>query len=170
MARISAENVTKREDFLRGFITKMKEQNKKVTLESANEALVKKFGKGTPKMRGERVYGLRDEIFGLTKSDQRNVKAAKKGAEANHPDLRTKAGREWKATHSTFASASAGPTTAKRGPGRPRKVQPETNGHSGLFVLSGDVKRLLALADAAGVACTLDEAATQAVTVLRASA
>jgi hypothetical protein len=145
MARISAEMVTKRENFLRGFMEKAKQTGKSVTLESANEALVAKLGKGTPKMRAERVYEIRDEIMG----------AKGKGKPGRKP-----------------ASESAASTpTGKRGPGRPRKVTPATNGNGAdTFVLHGDVKHLLALAQAAGITVTLDEAASQAVSALRASA
>lgn len=149
MARLAKEVVEKREAFMRSFMEKQKQRGEQVTLPSANDALVSHFGKNTPRMSAERVYEIRDSIFGVTKKDRKAVKA----------------------------EAAKAPTTAKRGPGRPRKVQPTPSSGAGavatgggLFVLKGDVKHLIALAKAAGVECSLEEALTQAVTVLRASA
>lgn len=145
MARLSGERVTKREAYMRGWMEKQVTGEKKITLDTANTALVAHFGKDEPKMRAERVYEIRDEVL----NGKTSTKAVKTNAVKTGP----------------------APVTAKRGPGRPKgstNKAKEAAGDGEVMCLRGDVKHLLQLAGAAGLTVTVDTRATEAISALRA--
>lgn len=143
MPRISNEEVQKREGFLRSVFQKAKAKGDVMTAAAANDAVSKQFG---AKIRSARVYSIRDEVYGTTRKDK-------------------------KAAQAKAHTAPSAPTTAKRGPGRPRKIVAAPvaeRSAAGLFVVKGDMGRVAKMAEAAGVPFEVDEPATQSLTALMA--
>lgn len=156
MARLSKELVDKREKFLRTIMEKAKKSDETVTLSKAHEAMTKEFGAKTPKMAARRVYDIRDEVFG--KGHGRRPRKGKTAAP-------------------TSAARRRGPksATAKK----PTRTRSASNGNGAdssegsMFVIHGsgsDLKKLLAAAKDFEINVEIDEAATQAITALRATA